>query len=49
MRSPEIAHRFAYEGGEIIASSPAQFAAHIKSDVARWAKVLKQRDLAHRN
>ena len=49
MRSPEIAHRFAYEGAEIIASSPAQFAAHIKSDIARWAKVLKQRDIARTN
>jgi tripartite-type tricarboxylate transporter receptor subunit TctC len=49
MRSPEIAHRFAYEGAEIIASSPAQFAAHIKSEVARWGKVLKQRELAQKN
>ena len=41
MRSPELAQRFAYEGGEIIASSPAQFAAHIESEIARWGKVLK--------
>jgi tripartite-type tricarboxylate transporter receptor subunit TctC len=41
MRSPEIAHRFAYEGAEIIASSPAQFASHINADIARWAKVLR--------
>ena len=40
MRSPEIAQRFAYEGGEIIASSPAHFAAHIESEIARWGKVL---------
>jgi tripartite-type tricarboxylate transporter receptor subunit TctC len=42
MRSPEIAQRFSYEGGEIIASSPAHFAAHIDSEIARWGKVLKQ-------
>jgi tripartite-type tricarboxylate transporter receptor subunit TctC len=46
MRSPEIAQRFAYEGAEIIASSPAYFASHIKSEIARWEKVLKQRELA---
>jgi tripartite-type tricarboxylate transporter receptor subunit TctC len=49
MRSPEIAQRFAYEGAEIIASSPAYFASHIKSEIARWGKVLKQRDLARTN
>jgi tripartite-type tricarboxylate transporter receptor subunit TctC len=42
MRSPEMAQRFAYEGGEIIASTPAQFAAHIEAEIARWAKVLKR-------
>ena len=42
MRSPELAQRFAYEGGEIIASSPQHFASHIKSEIARWSKVLRQ-------
>jgi len=46
MRSPELAQRFAYEGGEIIASSPAQFAAHIESEIARWSKVLKQGEVS---
>jgi len=41
MRSPEMAQRFSYEGGEIIASSPAYFAAHIESEIARWGKLLK--------
>jgi tripartite-type tricarboxylate transporter receptor subunit TctC len=48
MRSPDIAHRFAYEGGEIIASSPAEFAAHIKADIARWRNLLEQRDLVRK-
>jgi tripartite-type tricarboxylate transporter receptor subunit TctC len=48
MRSPDIAHRFAYEGGEIIASSPAEFAAHIKADIARWRNVLERRDLVRK-
>lgn len=42
MRSPELAERFSYEGAEVIASSPAQFATHIKSELARWAKVVKE-------
>ena len=41
VRGPEIAKRFSYEGAEAIASSPAQFAAHIKSELARWEKVVK--------
>ena len=49
MRSPEIAERFSYEGGEIIASSPAQLEAHIQSEIARWGKVLRQRDIVRAN
>jgi len=49
MRSPELAQRFAYEGGEIIASSPAYFAAHIESEIARWAKVLNQGETVRAN
>lgn len=44
IRGPELAQRFSYEGAEIIASSPAQFAAHIKSELARWGKVVKEAD-----
>jgi tripartite-type tricarboxylate transporter receptor subunit TctC len=42
MHSSELAQRFAYEGAEIIASTPAQFAVHIKSELARWSKVVKE-------
>jgi len=42
MRSPEMSQRFSYEGAEIIASTPAQFAAHIKAEIARWAKVVRE-------
>jgi tripartite-type tricarboxylate transporter receptor subunit TctC len=40
-RTPEVTKRFADEGVETIASSPEQFAAHIKRELARWAKVVK--------
>ena len=42
VRGPELAKRFAYEGAEAIASQPAQFAAHLKSEMARWEKVVKE-------
>jgi tripartite-type tricarboxylate transporter receptor subunit TctC len=40
-RAPDVSKRFAEEGVEIIASSPAQFASHIKSELTRWAKVVR--------
>lgn len=42
MHSPDMAGRFAHERGELIASSPAQFAVHIKAEPARWGKVVKE-------
>lgn len=41
VRGPDLARRFAYEGAEGIASAPSQFAAHIRSELARWEKVVK--------
>ena len=42
VRSPDITSRFAEQGAEIIASTPGEFAAHIKSELTRWAKVVKE-------
>ena len=42
VRSPDLSARFAEQGADVIASSPAQFAAHIRSELARWAKVVKE-------
>ena len=33
--------RMAAQGADIIASTPQQFASYIKSDLAKWAKVVK--------
>ncbi|MDB5902080.1 MAG: hypothetical protein JWM26_958 [Betaproteobacteria bacterium] len=41
VRSPEVSKRFTAEDTDIIASSPQQFAAHINSELARWAKVVR--------
>lgn len=42
MRAPDLAERFANEGMDIIASSPEQFGAYIKTERARWSKVLRE-------
>ncbi len=41
MRAPDMAEHFAKEGADVIASSPARFASHIKAELARWARVIK--------
>ena len=37
----DIKERFAKEGTEIVASSPEDFAAHIRAEMAKWARVVK--------
>jgi tripartite-type tricarboxylate transporter receptor subunit TctC len=41
LRSPAIRERFAAEGVEPVGNTPAQFAAHIKLELAKWGKVLE--------
>lgn len=45
LRSPEMAERIAREGAEVIASTPEQFAAFMKTELAKWAKVVKDNGL----
>jgi tripartite-type tricarboxylate transporter receptor subunit TctC len=41
LNSPELKERLAAQGAEAVGNSPEQFAAHIKSETAKWAKVVK--------
>ncbi len=41
LRSPDVAERFAAQGIDVIGSSPAEFAAFIKQDVAKYEKLVK--------
>jgi tripartite-type tricarboxylate transporter receptor subunit TctC len=41
LRLPEITERLAAQGVDVIASSPAEFSAFIKQDVAKYAKLVK--------
>ncbi len=42
MRAPGVADRLAGDGTDVIAGSPEQFGAHIRTELARWAKVVKE-------
>ena len=41
MKSEEVLGRLTAEGAEVVASSPQEFTAKIRTDVAKWAKVIK--------
>jgi tripartite-type tricarboxylate transporter receptor subunit TctC len=41
MKSQEVLSRLTAEGAEVVASSPQEFAARIRSDVEKWARVIK--------
>ena len=42
LRQPELAARLAADGAEAVGSSPQQFAAHVKAERDKWAKVIKE-------
>lgn len=41
LRSPAVTDRLAADGSEAVGSTPEQFGAHIKSEIAKWGKVVK--------
>ena len=41
LKLPEVGERLASEGAEISANTPEEFAAYIKAEQAKWAKVVK--------
>lgn len=42
VRAPEVREQMGRQGLEPIGSTPAEFAAHLKREVARWARVVKE-------
>jgi tripartite-type tricarboxylate transporter receptor subunit TctC len=42
MHSPDMTKRLVAEGSEPVGSSPAEFAAHIRSEIDQWSRVVKQ-------
>ena len=43
VRSPELSARFAQMGLDVIASSPEEFSAHLKSELEKWGRVIRER------
>lgn len=41
MRLPEVQQRFAEQGAEVVANTPEQMGRFVRSESARWAKVIK--------
>jgi tripartite-type tricarboxylate transporter receptor subunit TctC len=41
LRQPAVTEKFAHEGAEIVASSPAEFKTYLEGEIARWARVVK--------
>jgi len=39
LRAPEVMQRLAADGAEPVGSSPEEFAAFIKSEIDKWARV----------
>jgi tripartite-type tricarboxylate transporter receptor subunit TctC len=46
IKSPEVAQRFSAEGSTPVGSRPEQFSAHIKSEINKWRKLVKDAKLA---
>ena len=45
LRSPDMEERFARAGAEIVASTPEEFGRHLRAELAKWAKVVKEAGL----
>jgi tripartite-type tricarboxylate transporter receptor subunit TctC len=45
LKRPDVVQRFAADGSATVGSSPAEFNAHIKTEVAKWAKLAKEAKL----
>ena len=41
LRLPEVSERLSSQGAEIAANTPEQFAAFIRAEIGKWAKVVK--------
>ncbi len=46
LKSPAVQERMVEQGNEIVASSPAQFGLFLNQESAKWAKVIKENNIA---
>lgn len=45
IKSPEVAQRFSAEGSTPVGTRPDEFSAHIKAEIAKWRKLVKEASL----
>jgi len=45
LRQPDVATRLAADGSEPVGTAPEEFGRHIRSEVAKWAKLTKQMNI----
>jgi tripartite-type tricarboxylate transporter receptor subunit TctC len=45
LKSPDVVKRFAADGSTLVGSKPEEFNAHIKSEIAKWQKLVKDAKL----
>ena len=41
VRSPDVREKLEALGGEIVGSTPAEFSAYLRTEIAKWGKVAK--------
>lgn len=41
LKQPDVKERFASEGGDIVGNTPEQFAAFVRVEIPKWAKVVR--------
>ena len=49
LNAPEVRVRISQEGADPVGSTPDQFAARVRSEIAKWSKVIKDAGLATAN
>jgi tripartite-type tricarboxylate transporter receptor subunit TctC len=42
LHEPELKARLAAEGADAVGGTPEQFGQHVRSEVAKWSRVVKQ-------
>ena len=45
LRAPELSARFAQMGLDVIASTPEEFSAHLKKEIEKWGRLIRERHM----
>lgn len=45
LQTPEVRERYATDGSMVVAGTPGELAEHIRREVAKWAKLIKERNI----